>query len=283
MTSTIHPLPTGPNSGIVSDVWPAFTATHHKPCIQARQTIVTAPGVITIPFAGAAEVIYEVDGQGETAMTLSPGSVLIGGASPVKWVRWENPGDCLRIELSEDVLDRLQDSGWMEHKDVQVVHDQVLHQIGSLLLSSLGEQCANGCVFAESLGSMLIAHIDRHYGPESNLPNSAAGERLSPGVLRRIRDVIERRIADPLKISELAATAHLSPFHFTRAFKGSTGMSPHQYITARRMERAKVWLRTTHLPVGDVAWRVGFSNTSHFNAQFRRHTGVTPGVFRTAA
>jgi AraC family transcriptional regulator len=78
----------------------------------------------------------------------------------------------------------------------------------------------------------------------------------------------------------MAAVVHMSPFHFARAFKAATGQPPHRYLTQRRMERAKILLSVTRLPVAEVANRVGFSNQSHFSAQFRRATGTTPKGYR---
>ena len=135
-------------------------------------------------------------------------------------------------------------------------------------------------MFADHLAATLIAHIDRNYGPGSQRAALDSGDRLPGSALRRIQDTIETRLAEPLRVRDLADIAGLSEFHFLRVFKRLTGMSPHQYITERRMNRARTLLSTTDVPVAEVAWRVGLSNTSHFNAQFRKHTGLTPGVWR---
>ncbi|HYO81437.1 MAG TPA: AraC family transcriptional regulator, partial [Bryobacteraceae bacterium] len=163
---------------------------------------------------------------------------------------------------------------------LHVVEDELLHRVAELLLPAIGTGCHNGCVFAESAGATLIAHIDRNYGMSSDRALRSSGERLPASVLRQIRDLVEARLPEPIKVRDLADVAHFSEFHFLRAFKRSTGLSPHQYVTSRRMERAKILLTTTGTPVADIAWRVGFSNTSHFNAQFRKHTGLTPGGWR---
>jgi AraC family transcriptional regulator len=72
----------------------------------------------------------------------------------------------------------------------------------------------------------------------------------------------------------------MSQFHFARAFKATVGQTPHRYITQRRIERAKVLLSVTQLPVLEVAAQTGFSNTGYFSAQFRKHTSATPKQFR---
>jgi AraC family transcriptional regulator len=85
-----------------------------------------------------------------------------------------------------------------------------------------------------------------------------------------------------LPLEELAAAAYLSPFHFARLFKKVTGASPHAYLAALRIERAKSLLATTDLSITETAARVGYSGSSHFAKAFRHATGLTPRGFRHA-
>jgi AraC family transcriptional regulator len=77
-----------------------------------------------------------------------------------------------------------------------------------------------------------------------------------------------------------AAVVQLSVYHFARQFKAATGLPPHQYVIARRVERAKQLLQAgTDLSLADVALRAGFSDQSQFSHHFKRLVGVTPGRF----
>ncbi|MBV8293749.1 MAG: helix-turn-helix transcriptional regulator, partial [Mycobacterium sp.] len=71
-----------------------------------------------------------------------------------------------------------------------------------------------------------------------------------------------------------------SAFHFARLFKAATGDSPFQFVTRKRMERAKELLRKTRLPVSDIAERVGYQQPSHFSARFRSVLGCRPDAYR---
>jgi AraC family transcriptional regulator len=85
-------------------------------------------------------------------------------------------------------------------------------------------------------------------------------------------------------LEQMASVARLSPYHFARGFKAATGLPPHQYVIARRIERAQHLLRTNgELRLAEVALRVGFSDQSHFSFHFKRIAGVTPRQFRISA
>jgi AraC family transcriptional regulator len=82
----------------------------------------------------------------------------------------------------------------------------------------------------------------------------------------------------------MAAVARLSAYHFARQFKAATGLPPHQYLIARRVERAKQLLQGGgDLSLAEVAARAGFWDQSQFTHHFKRVVGVTPGQFRTPA
>jgi len=103
---------------------------------------------------------------------------------------------------------------------------------------------------------------------------------LAPHRLQRVLACIETRLAEPIQVRELADEIHMSPFHFARMFKLSTGHAPHAYITRQRMDRAKSLLATTQLPLLEVAARVGYQTQAHFTGVFHRYVGTTPRVYR---
>ena len=83
-------------------------------------------------------------------------------------------------------------------------------------------------------------------------------------------------------LDDLAAEAGFSVFHFARAFKRSTGMAPHEFVTICRIERAKAMLIAGRGSVPEIAYAVGYSNVSHFRRQFRRYTGFATSELRVA-
>ena len=98
--------------------------------------------------------------------------------------------------------------------------------------------------------------------------------------LRRARDLADQSYSGPLTLEELAAAANLSKFHFLRLFKATYGVTPMEYVSQRRIERAQDLLRATNLTVTEVCFAVGFSSLGTFSRRFREIVGVTPTEFQ---
>jgi AraC-like DNA-binding protein len=103
---------------------------------------------------------------------------------------------------------------------------------------------------------------------------------LSPGALRRVRMYIEEHLVERIRLADLAAVAGLSVYHFAREFKRTVGLSPHSYVTRRRVEGAQEMLASTDRPLSDVALACGFFDQSHLARHFREFAGVTPAEYR---
>lgn len=98
--------------------------------------------------------------------------------------------------------------------------------------------------------------------------------------LRRARDHADRHYAEPLDLDRLAAVAGLSKYHFLRLFKATYGLTPGDYVTQRRIERAQDLLRATNLTVTEVCHAVGFSSLGSFSSRFRALVGESPSAFQ---
>ncbi len=105
---------------------------------------------------------------------------------------------------------------------------------------------------------------------------------LAPLVRRRLADYIEDNLARPITLGMLAQLACLSEFHLARMFRVSFGMPPSAWTAQRRIERACTLLRTTALPLQQVADACGYADLSHFGHRFRAALGAPPGQYRKA-
>ncbi len=103
---------------------------------------------------------------------------------------------------------------------------------------------------------------------------------LPPARLHRVTDYIQSHPDENLSLARMAELAKLSPYHFGRLFKQSTGLTPHQYVLGERIRRAKRLLVDTHLTITEVSRQLGFASRAHFTTAFRTRIGTTPKEYR---
>ena len=103
---------------------------------------------------------------------------------------------------------------------------------------------------------------------------------LPESKLRRVTAYIESNLQGELRLAELAAVTHMSPYHFARLFTRATGVSPHRFVVHRRIDAATALLTQSSSPISSIARAVGFRTASHFTTTVRRITGLTPSAHR---
>jgi AraC family transcriptional regulator len=128
----------------------------------------------------------------------------------------------------------------------------------------------------KSVEGMLEAHpatIGVADGPSGGLPACR---------LRRVTQYIQENLQRELRLAELSALVHMSPYHFARLFRRSTGVPPHKFLVRRRIDEARALLAAGTVPIAEISRLVGFGTPSHFTTTFRRITGMTPSAYRSS-
>ena len=163
-------------------------------------------------------------------------------------------------------------------------HDPLIEQIARAVHGEMVNPAPGGQMLVETLASALGVHVLRHHSNLSpaSIPIPRARGALDGRRLQRVMDFIEMHLDQDVTLDVLAGEACLSPFHFARAFKAATGVTPHRYLTVRRLERAKSLLADNQLPLAAIAAACGFSSQAHFTKSFKDATGATPGVYRAS-
>jgi AraC family transcriptional regulator len=144
-----------------------------------------------------------------------------------------------------------------------------------------------GSLYTEGIGwamacQLLTSHSVAARGNGNGKPGTNPGS-MAPFRLRRMLAYIEENLAGDLSLGAIAAVSGLSVSHCQRAFGRATGMSIHQYVIRRRVERAKPLLADDNLPLSEVALMVGFSHQSHLAYHTRRLLGISPMDVRSSA
>lgn len=146
--------------------------------------------------------------------------------------------------------------------------NETMRKLGALVATPQAD-----ALYAES--ACILAAIDI-----LSLKPPVATGTLTKCQISTVADYIEAHLADDIGLTELAAVTQLSRYHFGRAFKATTGLSPYAYLLTRRVERATQLLSLPQLSLTAIAEQSGFGNVAKLRRLFQQHTGQTPTAFR---
>lgn len=157
--------------------------------------------------------------------------------------------------------------------------DSVVRHLGASLLEALHRVDETNQLFVDHMLHALSAHVAQTYGGMQRNAQPTRGG-LAPWQLNRACERLESDLAGKLSVRQLAAEFGFSVDHFSRAFRISTGLPPHQWLLRLRVKTAKQFLTVRGLPLSEVAKSAGFANQSHFTKVFSTIVGVSPGAWR---
>ena len=123
------------------------------------------------------------------------------------------------------------------------------------------------------------AHVAKTYGDLKTEADARRGG-LAPWQERRAKEVLTANLHGDIAVDAIAKACGLSNSHFSRAFRQSTGLAPHQWLLTRRIETAKGLLLRSRDPLSEVGLACGFADQSHFTRVFTRMVGTSPGAWK---
>ncbi|MDN4999276.1 helix-turn-helix transcriptional regulator [Bradyrhizobium sp. GCM10027634] len=238
---------------------------------------------VIMAYNGTTQHMERRSGRSVATGTFRRGVVIIipeGSSS-----RWDipKPVDVIQLYLPHATLKRVADeavTGPTTDLLERTAHPDPI--TSRLLLSTVSALENNGpldALFRHQLTDLLAMRLlAAHTGSPTTFRPANGG--LSPKVLTR---AIERLRSDSdadVSLDALASDAGLSRFHFCRAFKASTGLSPHAWLRQHRLDQAMNLLRDTDTSIAMVAVELGYASQTAFAAAFRRLSGETPSDWR---
>lgn len=238
---------------------------------------------INVSIAGEGTT-QRISGSGRLVSTHSAaGNICLTPAGQPVSGFWEEPIDNMGIMLLPEfvratAVENHLGAGF-EFVEIYKREDPLLIQLGLALLDEASSDTPSGRLYADSLIQTLTLHVLQSYSTAKSFVGHLNGG-LSGYKLRRVKDFIDHKLDQDLGLAALASVAGLSQFHFARAFRKSTGLTPQHYLMERRIERAKQLLVDDKLPLVEVSLRAGFKNQSHFTTLFRKFTNLTPKAWR---
>lgn len=218
-----------------------------------------------------------IDGITKSELS-SPGSMVVVPANVGHSSRWSHEEEMLMIGLDPTLFAYAIDDAALGSTRLVpqfLTPDPLVYQLGLALRTLLQQDPRGSRLYAETTAAMLSVHLLKNYG-EQKLEFREYSDGLPRSTLRQVIEYIDANLNHELGLAELAAIAHLSPHYFTRLFKRSTGLTPHQFVIRCRVKRAKTLLLSGQDSIAAIAQQVGFASQAHLTVHVKRLLGVTP-------
>lgn len=246
----------------------------------------TGDYTIAVNEAGSGRMVFDV-GAGRVQTPFRPGDLVLKPPGVATHFANDAPHAKLFLSVPVPVMARLLDGhealcpGGLP--DFGRLHAGVfcsrrVSRLLALLWAEAQGDNPQGPLLTQGVVAAITALLLRAAHPAPPAPRSTPS--LSSARLRRLEEWVEANLAEPFSLQEMAGCVGLSVFHFSRALKASTGLTPRGLVTRRRLQRAETLLTETRMPLAEVALATGFADQAHFTNLFRRETGVTPGAWR---
>ena len=260
--------------------WNGFHVKEHGPTEAEVHEVMLLKHVICLQISKPAEIKWQGDGR-FVNKSIEPGQISIYPANKLHSGAFRHAGGHIAVFLEPEFLAQAMDkgvaTGQVELRWEHGVDSPALRELVLLLHAEARQSNAPDGHYATAIARLIAIHLVQHSSVK--VTGSAKQGGLSPTRMRKVMDYIEQRVGEQLSLSELAAAAGLSVFHFSRVFRQSTGMSPFQYVMKCRIGQAKKLLLEPDARIGDIALECGFCDQAHLTRHFKRLAGVTPAVF----
>lgn len=223
-----------------------------------------------------------VDGHAEAFQAI-PGEIGLYFANLNQSFCWDQESEFLQLHFTPETLVQISEETWGNDRSELAPQpstfvDPLILQMGLALKAALENEGTNSRLYADSMTQALVVHLLSRYSTRKKAILGVPGS-LSQQQTKSVIDYIQQNLDHNLSLAELAEIVQLSPYHFARLFKQSTGLPPHRYQIKCRIDRAKDLLNSGKFAIAEVAQIVGFSSQGHLNYHFKHLTGTTPKAF----
>lgn len=266
--------------------WSSLRIEHRRIEAGAQTALTPDCTELVLILSGQTTVRRTGDGQKQEGLARPGTSWLVPVGTQETQIELAGSMECLHLFLPPSLIEQSALADYdIDPDNVRLAYvggasDPTLMQIGFALCGLLDRDVQpTDRLFAEGMRAALAAHLLGNYTIDRWHPPARAPS-LDPKRLKRVLDFIEARLASDISLDDVAAEACLSPFHFSRLFRDATGLTPHRYVTDRRIQAARDKLALNHSSLVEIAFDTGFGSQANFIRVFRKATGLTPGQYR---
>ncbi len=218
--------------------------------------------------------------------TLQPGSIHIADLSDPPMAYVCSPFHSVLFHMSRSAIDEFAaDASLSPVAALQCppgAIDPVIAGLAQAVLPSLMRPAEGNALFLDHVALALYAHVAHAYGGARRPGGAERLGGLAPWQERRAKDLLTTQLARNVSLAEVARDCDLSRSHFGKAFKQTTGQTPHAWLTARRVEAVQQMLLESSASLSEIALACGFADQSHLTRIFGERVGTSPARWRRA-
>jgi AraC family transcriptional regulator len=275
-----------PHQAILSSYgkgWNEINIEHHsQPTHETPEHFHTQHILVVITQCDQLKVERKVDGKFHCShMTCGEAFLLPAQVHHRVWIYGE--AEYAFLSLKPGLMTRIAEESTsrecIELVPQHQISDSLIHSLGLALLSELASNEMRNRLYIESAANLLAVHLLQRYSTQK--PTTWKHNKGLPKTkLQQIIEYINEHLTDDLSLQAMANQIGMSKYHFSRLFKQSTGLTPWQYVSQRRLEIAKQLLAKQELSIAEISDRLGFTNQQQLTTFFRKHMGIAPFVYR---
>jgi AraC-like DNA-binding protein len=242
--------------------------------------------ILSFPIDSSPDLITRDVGLGRQRFRITPNCILVTPPKVGSYWYFERGYQVLHISFPLALLQQVFN---VQREDSTEIAARLAHKpLNDALATLMARRCWTAAgldgelakLFLDQALITLLATLLLENDPARAEPRKASDTKLAQWRLSRVMDLMLANLSQNLTTRDLAQSVGLSPYYFLRAFSATTGQTPHQWLSARRIERAKQMLRQTQTPITQIALDLGFSSPGHFSTRFRQMVGFSPMDWR---
>lgn len=256
--------------------WSGTTATMEKPPLDHHY--------VAQHLGGAKRVQRQGDGETQDRVVELGLVTVVPAGSAYLW-QTQGPIEFSHLYIAPRRLDRsvrdtfVRDPGHVELLPLVGVADPLVTALVSAIMDPALDGAPDGRMARDSWFEALLTRLVQQ-GSTLKLGSPRARNTLAPRTLARLKAHMTANLATAATLDNLAEVAGLSRYHLCRAFRTSTGLPPHAWLTQARLAQARTLLRGSDTPIHTIARQCGFASPNQFATTFRKTMGVTPSAYR---
>jgi AraC family transcriptional regulator len=240
--------------------------------------------LIAIHVGAAAKISCRRGGESHSGSAVHGDIDIIPALTSARWEIHDQNDTALILALPPSLLDTVAEEQGFDARRIEIrnrfqIRDAQLENICWALKAEMEANYPSGRLYTDSLGISIASRLISTHSSVAQRPvvlNGGLGGRR----LKQTLAYIEDHLSEDLSLSRIAAVTGISASHFKTLFRESAGVSVHQYVIQRRVERAKDLLMQDKHSIAEIALATGFSHQSHLARHMRRAVGLSPRAMK---